>query len=161
VAHRLPAYATDPIAYQTTSPTALWKELRAEGSLKDLSDQDLWDVVAWEIQRHTTPQKLADAQDLYATNCAACHGESGQGNGVIVRGRPTMDPNQMGGMGHSLVAPPDFTDPRVLLGASPALLEGKLIRGGMGTGMPAWGPILTGQQMDALIVYLYALALHS
>ncbi len=160
IATRLPAYATDPVEYQTASPAQLWQKLRTEASLSDLSDQDLWDAVAWVIKSHIPPEKLSEARDLYATNCAACHGESGQGNGVIVRGRPTMDPNQMGGMGHSLVAPPDFTDPRVLLGASPALLEGKLIRGGMGTGMPAWGTILTGQQMDALIVYLYALALH-
>ena len=159
LAHQLPAYATDPVAYQTISPAQLWQKLRAEGSLQDLSDQDLWDAVAWVIGNHDTPQKLAEAQSLYSTNCTACHGESGQGNGVIVRGLPTMDPNSMGGMGHSLVAPPDFTNPQDLLGASPALLEGKMIRGGMGTGMPAWGPILTSQQMDELISYLYMLAL--
>jgi mono/diheme cytochrome c family protein len=67
----------------------------------------------------------------------------------------------MGGMGHSLVAPPDFTDPKDLLGASPVLLEGKLIRGGMGTGMPSWGPILTSEQMDGLISYLYNFALQT
>jgi len=26
-----------------------------------------------------------------------------------------------------------------MLGASPALLHGKIVRGGMGTGMPYWG----------------------
>jgi plastocyanin/cytochrome c553 len=161
LAQRLPAYATDPVSYQTTSPAELWLKLRAERSLKDLSDQDVWDAVAWVIQNHTTSQKLADAQNLYSTNCAACHGENGQGNGVIVRGLPTMDPNAMGGMGHSLVTPPDFTDPNDLLGAGPALLEGKLIRGGMGTGMPAWGPILTSQQIDELITYLYSFALQA
>jgi mono/diheme cytochrome c family protein len=57
--------------------------------------------------------------------------------------------------------PPDFTDPKILLGASPALLEGKLVRGGMGTGMPAWGPILTHEQMDALITYLNSFAFQS
>ena len=30
-----------------------------------------------------------------------------------------------------------------MLGASDAILEGKIIRGGMGTGMPYWGPIFT------------------
>ena len=33
-----------------------------------------------------------------------------------------------------------------------------MIRGGMGTGMPYWGPILTQQQMDALISYMYRFA---
>jgi mono/diheme cytochrome c family protein/plastocyanin len=161
LASRLPAYATDAKAYQTASPAELWQKLRAESSLKDLSDADLWNAVAWVWQNRTSPEKLADAQKLYATNCAACHGETGQGNGVIVRGLPTMDPNQIGGMGHSLVSPPDFTDPKVLLGASPALLEGKMIRGGMGTGMPAWGPILTSEQMDEVISYLYTFALQA
>ena len=158
-ANRLPAYATDPSLYQTTSPAGLWQKLRAEAGLKDLSDQDLWDAVAWVVQNHTTPEKQIDAEKLYAANCAACHGESGQGNGVIVRGLTTTGPNAMGGMGHSLVRPPDFTDPKDLLGASPALLEGKVIRGGMGTGMPAWGPILTNEQMDELITNLYTFAL--
>ena len=58
-----------------------------------------------------------------------------------------------------LSAPPDFTDPRLLLGASPALLEGKMLRGGMGTGMPYWGPIFTADQMDAVIAYLYSFAM--
>ena len=45
--------------------------------------------------------------------------------------------------------------PYRLLGASPAILEGKIIRGGMGTGMPYWGPILTAPQIWALIDYLW------
>jgi mono/diheme cytochrome c family protein len=40
-----------------------------------------------------------------------------------------------------------------------SLRVGMLIHGGMGTGMPAWGPILTSQQMDELISYLYSFAL--
>ncbi len=161
LAGRLPAYTTDANTYPTTTPARLWQKLRAESALSDLADSDLWDAVAWVWQNHTAPEKLAEARKLYATNCAACHGETGQGNGVIVRGLPTMDPHSKGEMGHGLVRPPDFTDPKNLLGASPALLEGKIIRGGMGTGMPAWGPILTSSQMDELISYLYQFALES
>ena len=51
--------------------------------------------------------------------------------------------------------PTDFTDPRLMLSASPALLHGKLIRGGMGTGMPMWGSIFTEEQTWALVNYLY------
>jgi len=58
-----------------------------------------------------------------------------------------------------LSAPGDFTEPRLLLGASPALLEGKIIRGGMGTGMPYWGPVFTEEEIDSLITYLYQFAL--
>jgi hypothetical protein len=89
---------------------------------------------------------------------AAAHGMTGKGDGVMVKGRPTMTPKNMG---HILVRPPDFTDPHTLLGASPALLEGKIIRGGMGTGMPSWGAIFTQQQIDAIVGYLYTIAWNS
>jgi mono/diheme cytochrome c family protein len=50
----------------------------------------------------------------------------------------------------------DFTDARRMLGASPALLEGKILRGGMGTGMPMWGTIFSEGQIWDLIAYLYS-----
>jgi mono/diheme cytochrome c family protein len=43
-----------------------------------------------------------------------------------------------------------------MLGASPAVLQGKLLRGGMGTGMPMWGSIFTEQQLWDLTAYLYS-----
>jgi len=52
--------------------------------------------------------------------------------------------------------PVDFTDPKQMLGASPALLQGKILRGGMGTGMPMWGSIFTKEQIWDLISYLYS-----
>jgi mono/diheme cytochrome c family protein len=57
--------------------------------------------------------------------------------------------------GHTL-APANFTNAAQLLGASPALLQGKILRGGMGTGMPAWGPIFTDDQTWALVDYVYS-----
>ena len=51
--------------------------------------------------------------------------------------------------------PADFTDAAHMLGASPALLHGKIVRGGMGTGMPYWGPIYTDDQVWALVNRLY------
>jgi hypothetical protein len=74
----------------------------------------------------------------------------------MVEGLPAFD--HAAGQ-HGLSRPPDFTDPRVLLGAPPALLEGKLLRGGMGTGMPYWGPIFAGDDMKALVAYLYTFAM--
>jgi mono/diheme cytochrome c family protein len=43
-----------------------------------------------------------------------------------------------------------------MLAASPALLEGKVLRGGMGTGMPMWGSIFAEEQIRDLIAYLYS-----
>jgi mono/diheme cytochrome c family protein len=56
----------------------------------------------------------------------------------------------------SMQRPADFTDPKRMLGASPALLQGKILRGGMGTGMPMWGSIFTERQIWDLIAYLYS-----
>jgi mono/diheme cytochrome c family protein len=54
----------------------------------------------------------------------------------------------------SMQAPVDFTDSKRMLGASPALLQGKVLRGGMGTDMPMWGSIFTEQQIWDLIAHL-------
>jgi mono/diheme cytochrome c family protein/plastocyanin len=161
----LPAYAKDREPNLSTSPAKLWLRLRAEPALSGLSNDDLWDAAAWIWQQQTTTEILATGQKLYDTNCAACHGETGKGDGVMMRGLPVWDPGSHNSSemsrqptGEGLVSPPDFTDPKHLLGASPALLEGKIIRGGMGTGMPYWGPIFTTQQIDALVSYLYTFA---
>jgi mono/diheme cytochrome c family protein len=53
-------------------------------------------------------------------------------------------------------SPVDFTNSTRMLSASPALLQGKILRGGMGTGMPMWGSILTEEQIWDLIAYLYS-----
>jgi len=155
-ANLLPVYATDPYTYQTNSPAQLWQQLRTEANLHELSDAALWDVIAYIWQNHTTPQKVAQGANLFSTNCAACHGETGRGDGVMVPNLPAMNSQDKK---HGLTRPPDFTNPQVLLGASPALLAGKIIRGGMGTGMPYWGPIFTDDQIDDLVSYIYTFVL--
>jgi mono/diheme cytochrome c family protein len=61
----------------------------------------------------------------------------------------------MDGMrGHTVEAATAFTD-LALLGASNALLQGKVIRGGMGTGMPAWGTVFSEEELQALLDYLW------
>jgi mono/diheme cytochrome c family protein len=161
----LPTYAIDRDTYLSNSPAFLWMRLRAEPVLSNLSDQDIWDSVAWIWQNQTTPEKLENGQRLYAENCAACHGETGKGDGVMVREYPVWDPgNQIINKtpipltGEGFVRPRDFSDPKNLLGTSPALLEGKIIRGGNGTGMPYWGPIFTTHQIEDLFSYLYNFA---
>ena len=158
LAYLLPDYALSRETYLTTSPADLWLKLRAEPSISKLSDNDLWDVVRWLWERQSSPESLSKGLKIFMDFAAAAHGMTGKGDGVMVKGRPTMTPKNMG---HILVRPPDFTDPHTLLGASPALLEGKIIRGGMGTGMPSWGAIFTQQQIDAIVGYLYTIAWNS
>lgn len=156
LAGRLPAEWLAPGALRTLSPEQVWTELRADPALMDLTGGDLWDLTAYAWQQAAASGAI-EGEAIYRENCAACHGEAGQGDGVITRGLPTMD--EVTEMGHDLLRPPDFTHPGVLTSASPALLEGKIIRGGMGTGMPYWGPILTDEQIQAVSLYLYQFAM--
>jgi mono/diheme cytochrome c family protein/plastocyanin len=143
------------------SPAQLWQELRSSSITKNMRDAQVWDLIAFTWRSNTTPERLAEGQQLYAQNCAACHGETGQGDGVIapsLQKTPAMPGNALLGMqmtGHETVAPVDFTDAKNMLGASTAILEGKIIRGGMGTGMPYWGSIFTSEQIQALVDYLW------
>lgn len=130
-----------PYAYMTQSPVEMWLTLRALPELSHLGDSDLWDAVASIWRLNTTGAALELGRDLYSRNCAACHGETGRGDGVFASAGPTG-------------STPAFTDP-ALLAASNALLQGKIIRGGMGTGMPAWGTIFTDEELQSLLDYLW------
>jgi len=141
---------------RTQSPAQVWQQLRSSSITQDLSDDQVWDLIALAWRSNTTSERLAEGQQLYAQNCAACHGETGQGNGVIapsLKKTPPMPEMKMSG--HETIAPIDFTDAKSMLGASEAILEGKIVRGGMGTGMPYWGPIFTAAQIQSLVDYLW------
>lgn len=136
--------------YRTHSPATIWQDLRVE--VPELTKAKVWDLVALVWQSNTSPEALEEGQRLYAANCAACHGESGEGNGVMAEALAQMPQT---GIGQATKVSVDFTDAASMLGASPALFQGKIIRGGMGTGMPYWGPIFTEAQTWALVDYLW------
>ena len=142
--------------YRTHSPAEAWKQLRAEPFTRSLDDAQVWDLVAHVWRLNTTPQALDTGKKLFAQNCAACHGENGAGDGVMAESLAGQ--TSAGGTlheQHDTKKPADFTDASSLLGASPALLHGKMVRGGMGTSMPYWGPILTEEQLWSLIGYVW------
>lgn len=130
--------------YVSQSPFAVWQALRQDSLTEGLSDMDVWDLVALIWQSQTTPEALQTGQKLYADNCAACHGQTGTGDGVMAN-PPAREEQPV----------TDFTDAGQMLGASSALLHGKITRGGMGTSMPYWGPIFTDAQIWALVDYLW------
>lgn len=144
-----------PDNYMIHSPAEVWLALRDLPELSDLDDGALWDAVAYVWRQNTNEEALALGETLYSENCAACHGESGAGDGVFAE----TGSADMGAMrGHEVEPATDFTDP-ALLGASNALLQGKIIRGGMGTGMPAWGTIFSDEELQALLAYLWTFQL--
>ena len=150
----------DPSTYQSTgtyrshSPVQIFMDL---GTTR-LTDLQRWDVVVAIWAQNTSAAGLADGKELYAQNCAACHGESGAGDGVYADTLAAMGAESQVGMSGtremSIKKPVNFTKPD-LLGASPALLQGKILRGGMGTGMPMWGSIFSDEQIWNLVAYLY------
>jgi mono/diheme cytochrome c family protein/plastocyanin len=136
--------------YRTNSPYQVFDELKNTA----LTETQRWDVVASIWQSNTTKESLLNGGQLYSQNCAACHGENGAGNGVFAD-------KVAAGFGKGMSSanngrPADLTDSKRMLGASPALLQGKILRGGMGTGMPMWGSIFTEEQIWDLIAYLYS-----
>jgi mono/diheme cytochrome c family protein len=46
-----------------------------------LSDDEIWQTVMYAWSLHTDPIFVAGGQTLYAEQCAACHGETGAGDG--------------------------------------------------------------------------------
>ena len=151
---RLPVYALKADTYWRHSPAELWQRLRDEPAQAELSDMEIWDLVAWIWAQQTTAEALSHAEGLYAREGAAAHGEAGQGDGVMVE---DLSPYSYDFRedGHRAIRPPDLTIFAHTLGASPARLEGKMLRGGMGTGMPAYGAIYTPEEIEALVAYLY------
>jgi len=154
---RIPEEYKDHQYYLTHTPIDLWLALKSSTAFNDLTDQDVWDMVAWVWQSNTTPIEIKTGKELYGKNCAVCHGETGAGNGVFANqpaeNGAAISTDQAKEM--QTQPPANFTDPGQLLSASPAHLQGKIIRGGMGTGMPYWGPIFTEDQTWALVAYLW------
>lgn len=141
--------------YKANSPYQVFETL----SSTSLSDSEKWDVVGHIWESNTTPEARANGKTLYTQNCAACHGENGAGDGVFAddiaaAGEASMQ--TMAGSNMMMQTPADFTDTARMFGASPALLQGKILRGGMGTGMPMWGSIFTEEQIWDLIAYIYS-----
>lgn len=142
------------------SPAAAWRAFRADLGLRGFTDRQLWDLVAAVWRGNTSAAALETGRRLYARNCAACHGPTGRGDGVMVAAlrealrAPAEDAVGRSRNRHTVAKPADFTDSD-FLGASHVLLHGKIVRGGMGTGMPYWGPVFTDPEIWVLVDFLY------
>jgi mono/diheme cytochrome c family protein len=157
----LPESLLDPSRRVAITPADAFSRLRAEPTHSQLSDGDIWDQVAWAWLHDAKPESLAAAASLYSRDCAACHGPEGKGDGPAGRSLPGLQKmNAAGGdtagrAAASLPAgPADFTDPARMLNASDAVLQGKILRGGMGTGMPEFGSLYTDDEMWAMVQYI-------
>ena len=96
--------------------------------------ESLADVVAslW-----LSESQNADAGRLYRQNCAACHGETGDGAGPAAE--------------LTAEVPTAFADPAAMFALRSDILYAKIRRGGMGTDMPNFGTLFTRDTTWALV----------
>ncbi|RRJ85271.1 cytochrome c [Aestuariirhabdus litorea] len=85
--------------------------------------------------------KEAEGERLFQQNCAFCHAADGSGK------------NWIGAFLES--APRDLTDPDFINALGPERLAQVIASGVEGTSMPAWRSVLTGEQIDAIVHYIY------
>jgi plastocyanin/mono/diheme cytochrome c family protein len=132
------------------SPVEAQQRLVRQG----LSEAEAWDAVAYLWLLGLTLEDRRVAADLYAKNCAACHGESGDGRGPGAAMLAAQHTDHTGAMGMA-TAPTAFVDFDPMLGGAGDIYYAKLRRGGMGTSMPSFGQLFTPQETWQLVDYLW------
>jgi plastocyanin/mono/diheme cytochrome c family protein len=146
----LPGDVAAPAWRRAHSPAEAWRRLVAAG----LGADEAWDAVASLWVSGVDADKAARAATLFAKNCAACHGESGDGQGPGAAALAALGIGRHDGSVKP-TRPADFGRARSMLGGTSELYYAKVRRGGMGTGMPSWGPIFTPDETWALVDHLW------
>jgi mono/diheme cytochrome c family protein len=105
-ADQLPNPVTAFASVETARGAVLsdWFDLVSNGNLErfmppfqSLTDRERWDVVAYAFMLGISPEVLEKGEALYDTECAACHGDTGKGNGPDAQSldvKPTSFANQ-------------------------------------------------------------------
>ncbi|MCQ3932547.1 MAG: hypothetical protein DPW16_19020, partial [Chloroflexi bacterium] len=105
---------------------------------------DLIHVIAYLWIAEAPSEAIEWAENYFNQNCAACHGQTGEGNG------PAAD--------QTAQSPVAFADFTYMFGMRSDVLYAKIRRGGMGTDMPNFGTLLTPEETLRLVGYLWQLA---
>jgi plastocyanin/mono/diheme cytochrome c family protein len=147
---RLPVELSDPVWRRSHSPAEAWSMLVKAG----VNEAEAWDAIASLWLADVDTADLQTGATLFAKNCAACHGQSGDGRGPGADALAAQAIGQQAGMAMNQ-GPAAFADPNTMLGGTGDIYYAKLRRGGMGTGMPSFGPIFTPQETWLLVDYLW------
>ncbi len=84
-----PTAFSDPEAVSELAPTD-WFDVTKNGRMERmmppwsnrLSDQEIWDTVAYAWSLHTSRAQIEMGKAVYDQSCASCHGPDGKGNGA-------------------------------------------------------------------------------
>ncbi|MBI5957428.1 MAG: c-type cytochrome [Chloroflexi bacterium] len=127
---------------------AAWRRSHSPAQALDLLIADnpsmgraeLADVIAYLWSGGLSAEQITAAQTLYNKNCAACHGETGAGDGPVASSTENN--------------PVIFADAGYMFTRRDDVLYAKIRRGGMGTDMPNFGTLFTQDETWALVNYL-------
>lgn len=118
---------------------------------ESLTEAQIWDLVAYIRTLHRKPPFTGDASHgatLFDNYCWTCHGKSGKGDGPIAK---VYQPR-----------PRDLTDHAYVASRTDYDLYHAISQGGAAMGrsaaMPAWGHVLTPQDMWDLVAYIRQLS---
>ncbi len=114
-------------------------EMPAFGELEILDDAQIESVTQFVLSLSGSPHDATLAGDgavLYEENCAACHGEQGEG--------------------YPELGAPNLADQIWLFGGTPEAIAAQIHKPRQGV-MPAWGPKLDEATIKELAVYVHAL----
>jgi mono/diheme cytochrome c family protein len=106
-----------------------------------LTREQMWDVLFYVWSLRTTPQEIATGRQIYLTECAACHGQTGDGNGP----EATRSPRE----------PTVLSDPSFLAAQTGQQLFGAISRGVEGMPDHTWADRLSEDDRWAVVEYLW------
>jgi len=105
---------------------------------EDLTVMEIWDVLYYEWTFATSPPEIRQGKELFAVNCAACHGMAGDGSG--------------------LAGAANFTDQQFMSNEDPLEFFAAIRDGVEGTAMPVWGNELGEDQIWSLVNAIWTFA---
>lgn len=104
-----------------------WADYYAENPIIPPTTEEL-------VASARNPEMLEDGKAQYAKNCAACHGDEGQG-----------------------LIGPNLTDDRWVHGGTMTEIYSTIVTGVSGKGMPPWGRALAPETLSAVTAYVRTL----
>ena len=124
---------------------AQWFEITKQGRMMQfmppwqnrLSDEQIWNVVAYSLFLHTSQAELAQGEAIWGQQCAACHGPDGAGGGP----QAAAD-----GLAMANLADPAAT-------ASSSLADWYMVANMGRNAMPAFGDALSEAELWAAVAY--------